>query len=887
MGSKSSAPSVDNDGNTLLVGALYFNSVDNAMKVWNGTAWLDAYASLSGALISTNNLADLTNTATARTNLGVAIGTNVQAWDADLDTWATKTAPSGTVVGTSDSQTLTNKTLTTPVISSITNTGTLTLPTSTDTLVGRATTDTLTNKTIALGSNTVSGTLAQFNTAVTDADLVSIAGTETLTNKTLTSPVVTGGSINNTPIGATTANTGAFTTLSATGVTTVQAGTVSAPAITTSGDTNTGIFFPAADTIAFTEGGVESGRFTSTGALQLNNNLTFSGTGNRILGDFSNATVANRVAFQTSTANSNTIAVVIPSGTGNLATFQFYNNSDPTNAAFLEVGTRNSGTEARLTSGTSGTGTFIPMTFVTGGSERLRIDTSGNVGIGATSIAANTRLLVSGGRTNLVANSDSFALGVGYASAGAYYLGANSANNALIFSNSGGSEVVRFDSSGNVGIGTSSPGDKLQVNGGIRSVDGTTTSRFITSSNTCFFGTLTGDPIVIQTNNTERMRVDASGFIQMGSTDSINASEVAITGTTTVNTTNFLGTTGTLSLSSFANSTLNQCGIFMRAYDAANLAVGGSIHVVPVTGFRGNLVSTYMADGAGGAYIINQFRPSPGDTVERMRITSDGNVGIGTSSPSVRLQTNGAVAIQGTAAFPSSGAGIELYYDTTNGSHIQSYDRTASAWKDLRLNSGLTVFSTAGAERMRIDSSGNVGIGTSSPSTRLQINGQTRISDGTTNIDIVCASTIGFIGTQTNAPLVLRTNDTERMRITSTGQLRTTVTGTTMMDEYGCRAWVNFNGTGTVAIRASGNVSSITDNGTGNYRVNFTTAMPDINYSISVACQWNTGVTSTSVATINGDSGSTPTTSNFTMMTYNTNNNATFDSAGIFAAVFR
>jgi hypothetical protein len=49
---------------------------------------------------------------------------------------------------------------------------------------------------------------------------------------------------------------------------------------------------------------------------------------------------------------------------------------------------------------------------------------------------------------------------------------------------------------------------------------------------------------------------------------------------------------------------------------------------------------------------------------------------------------------------------------------------------------------------------------------------------------------------------------------------------------YGCRAWVNFNGTGTPAIRASGNVSSITDNGTGDYTVNFTTAMPDANYSI-------------------------------------------------------
>ena len=52
---------------------------------------------------------------------------------------------------------------------------------------------------------------------------------------------------------------------------------------------------------------------------------------------------------------------------------------------------------------------------------------------------------------------------------------------------------------------------------------------------------------------------------------------------------------------------------------------------------------------------------------------------------------------------------------------------------------------------------------------------------------------------------------------------------------YGCRAWVNFNGSGTVAIRASGNVTSITDNGTGNYTVNFTNAITDANYSFNLS----------------------------------------------------
>jgi hypothetical protein len=71
---------------------------------------------------------------------------------------------------------------------------------------------------------------------------------------------------------------------------------------------------------------------------------------------------------------------------------------------------------------------------------------------------------------------------------------------------------------------------------------------------------------------------------------------------------------------------------------------------------------------------------------------------------------------------------------------------------------------------------------------------------------------------------------TERMRIDSSGNLKFDSGYGSVATAYGCRAWVNFNGTGTVAIRASGNVSSITDNSTGNYTVNFTTAMPDVNF---------------------------------------------------------
>ena len=71
-------------------------------------------------------------------------------------------------------------------------------------------------------------------------------------------------------------------------------------------------------------------------------------------------------------------------------------------------------------------------------------------------------------------------------------------------------------------------------------------------------------------------------------------------------------------------------------------------------------------------------------------------------------------------------------------------------------------------------------------------------------------------------------------------QVKTALNASGTAPIYACRAWVNFNGTGTVAIRASGNVSSITDNAVGDFTVNFTTAMPDSNYSASGVCMRET-----------------------------------------------
>lgn len=169
------------------------------------------------------------------------------------------------------------------------------------------------------------------------------------------------------------------------------------------------------------------------------------------------------------------------------------------------------------------------------------------------------------------------------------------------------------------------------------------------------------------------------------------------------------------------------------------------------------------------------------------------------------------------------------------------------------------AFAKGGAEAMRIDSSGLVGINTTTPSTNLTIDTNTgNYTDGlalTNRLNWGYGTSISFrVPPNNNAAVATvaqiqqnyvaanqfdlrfstyNSSLIERMRLDSLGNLRFDSGYGSVATAYGCRAWVNFNGTGTAAIRASGNVSSVTDNGTGDYTINFTNAMPDINYTAS------------------------------------------------------
>lgn len=97
-----------------------------------------------------------------------------------------------------------------------------------------------------------------------------------------------------------------------------------------------------------------------------------------------------------------------------------------------------------------------------------------------------------------------------------------------------------------------------------------------------------------------------------------------------------------------------------------------------------------------------------------------------------------------------------------------------------------------------------------------------------------------------------------------------------------CRAWVNFNGTGTVAIRASFNVSSITDNGTGNYTVNFANAMPDVNFCTQASCLISSATIEGIQTAQNGN-----TVSSCTVLSRNRSTGTAYDSSYVDVVIFR
>jgi hypothetical protein len=541
LGQKASDPTVDNDGNALVAGALYFNTTDSVMKVYEGSIWVAAYASLSGALIAANNLSDLASVIAARTNLGL---------------------------GTA------------------------------------ATTDATDYATAAQG--------ATADTAVQPNDTVSFAGLSY-------TGTLTGG----------------------TGVVNIGSGQVYKD-----GSGNLGV-----------------GTSSPTGKFHV---------------------VGGRSTFA---PNSENFAVYLQH---NSATSGFYVGSPSADAMAFSASS---------------------------GAERMRIDSAGNVGIGTTSISGKLSI---NGEVYAAAGSVS---GVAY---GFYPKGTygntgmfSPAPNTVAFATTGG-ERVRIDSSGNVGIGTSSPTNKLHVVGTAK-IEGSTldlndAGTFTISQNTTasalVLRTATSSYLRFDTNGAnERMRIDSSGNVGIGTTDTSlfnsvgGSTRLAVCGSSA--STDILGNTGaSISIINTDTTANNTAGLhFARADtdDTPNYA-GASI----VAQFPDTQVASQYPKGLLTFLTSTTTNAAPS---EKMRIDSSGNVGIGTASPSRRL-----VAASPSATKLSTGQGA-LFTDTAN-------DGGVLIGSDFAIGSiqGCNAAGTSAKNIMLQSEGGNVGVGIT-PSYKLHVSG--------------------------------------------------------------------------------------------------------------------------------------------------------------------
>jgi hypothetical protein len=221
---------------------------------------------------------------------------------------------------------------------------------------------------------------------------------------------------------------------------------------------------------------------------------------------------------------------------------------------------------------------------------------------------------------------------------------------------------------------------------------------------------------------------------------------------------------------------LNSDGGGNKAILSTHLYGGsGATGTLTLSSTYGNSNQTRIKVGVGGA-AATSFE---NDSTEIMRLTTTG-LGIGISSPVSKIHAYGTGqigTIESSGDYSSSGSGFIRYKDSTGNRGYVGFGGTSNLMTiSNAIASGNLNFEVGGGERMRVTYDGNF-----------------LFNSGYGSVAIA----------------------------------------------YGTRSWVNFNGTGTVAIRSSGNVSSITDNGVGDYTVNFTNSMPDTNYAFFAGAQAN------------------------------------------------
>jgi hypothetical protein len=352
-------------------------------------------------------------------------------------------------------------------------------------------------------------------TNLTATGTVNLTGATVSNGGSVTTIDINGGTVDGVTIGGAAAGAGTFTNLTASGTVNFTGATVSNLGSVTTADINGG----TVDGV--TIGGASAGAATFT-------NLTASGTIN-----FTGATVSNGGSVTTIDINGGTIdGAVIGGASAAAGTF-----------TTATVGAGTVGAPSLTTTGDTNTGIWFPaadtLAASTGGSERMRIDSSGNVGIGTTSPGSLLQLNKGSGAADLRFSVAGTLYGNLYASSSDTSLFAVTSIPLLFGTNN--TERMRIDSSGNVGIGTSSPNNRFHVKGpwttnegqfqidadsgqqfsGLTIQNNGTYKTIFYNDNTnawTFLSTASGSnqSLLLGTNETERMRLDSSGNVRIG-----------------------------------------------------------------------------------------------------------------------------------------------------------------------------------------------------------------------------------------------------------------------------------------------------------------------------------------------------------------------------------
>jgi hypothetical protein len=489
--------------------------------------------------------------------------------------------------------------------------------------------------------------------------------------------------------------------------------------------------------------------------------------------------------------------------------------------------------------------------------------------------------------------------------------GANDMPGRLVFSTTADgaaspTERLRITSAGRVGIGSTTVDNKLQVVGdvGIGDIGTSGTYDLYWAPNTAggsvrWFrseGSAFSLGIGTTAGISEHLKVDGSGRLLVGTSTTSQDSLLVVEGSSNSGT----GASIARFCRGEAQPTTNQSLAFLIFGNNAhspgawiNAAADGNWST-STPSYPTRLVFSTTADGAA----------SP---TERMRITSAGRVGIGSQGPSSKLTVTGSSSAADQAILISAGGNypVQLALDNGYGARqgVVFANNGSGGYTSFGIiseNTGLAIKTASYAiggssdlnsgwtERLRVDASGRLLVNTSTGHGTLQVHDGTFVlSKPATGSErnwrlLPSDAAAGDLAIQ-QSTTAGGTTYSSKLAIGADGSFSSVIPGgSTLYPRFGCRAWVNFNGTGTVAIRGSGNVSSITDNGTGDYTVNFTTAMPDVNYAIAMSGYRDTTGSSYAAQA----SGQTYTVSACRVNTYNAAF-AYFDAQSVSFQVFR